>query len=147
MPPEVPAEVPVPIALLVADEVYNDQGTNKWIVAGIFSVIFTEKVPTRHDHLTVFFQLTNIREQVDLRLRIEHAEEGDILFELGGPLAKGSPLEVYSRAIVLRNFLFPKAGKYWIQLVSDSQILIQSPLYVKLFEKKQGQQEQANEPT
>jgi hypothetical protein len=125
------AEPPLPLALLVADRVYHDRETGKWVVAGIFSNIHFPSLPRHYELLEVFFQVTNISAPVDLRLRIEHSE-GDALMDLGGQMSANSPLDVIARRVVVRNLRFNKPGKHWIALVSSGQILTQVPLYVGL---------------
>lgn len=92
--------------------------------------MYAIKAPIFHEHMAVFLQVTNVSKPVDLRLRIENADNGDVLLEFGGPITANSPLEVIERAIQLRGIKFPVFGKYWIQLLSREEILIQAPLYV-----------------
>jgi hypothetical protein len=124
-------EKPLPLALLVADNVYHDRETGKWIVAGIFSNIGFASLPRTYDSMEIFFQVTNISQAVDLRLRIEHAD-GDTLLEVGGPIHTKSPLEVIARRVVVRQLPFKKSGKHWVMLKSGEEILTQVPLYVGL---------------
>lgn len=130
------SEKPIPIALLVADDVYQDIFTNKWVIAGVFSQIIVSKLPATRDQFVVFWQVTGVHEAVDLRLRIEHCETGDPVFEGGGPISAESPLGVISVPIHFRKMEFQKQGKYWVQLLSEEEILIQSPLYVTLTQPK-----------
>ncbi|MCI0362669.1 MAG: hypothetical protein L0Y44_06385 [Phycisphaerales bacterium] len=133
------SEVPIPIALLVADDVYQDGATGKWVIAGVFSTIWTNNLPARHEKLVIFWQLTGISGQCDLRLRIEHAETGDPIFEVVGPIKSPSKLDVISVPVPIRKAIFPKQGKYWIQLLSGEEILIQAPLQVNLFKIEEAE--------
>jgi hypothetical protein len=49
-------EVPIPIALLLADDVYQDASTGKWVIAVVFSQIWTTRLPTVRE-LVVFGKL------------------------------------------------------------------------------------------
>lgn len=135
------SEKPVPLALLVADHVYHDRETGKWVVAGIFSNIGFTALPRTYDSMEIFFQVTNISKPVDLRLRIEHSE-GDTLLDVGGPMQARSPLEVIPRRVVVRQLPFRKPGKYWVMLKSDQEIITQVPLHVSIVTPQQGQPQQ-----
>lgn len=132
------AEHPLPLTLLVADRVYHDRETGKWVVAGIFSNIHFPSLPRNYDLMEIFFQVTNISRPVDLHLRIEHSE-GDVLLDVGGPIAGASPLDVIPRRVVLRNLPFTKPGKYWVMLKSGEEILMQVPLFVSIRPPQQQQ--------
>ncbi len=125
-------ERPVPLSLLVAERIYQDRETGKWIVAGIFSNINAPGLPVTQDTLEIFFQLTNVSQPVDLHLKVEHADSGAVLLDVGGNVKANSPLEVIHQRIVLRRVPFQHAGKYWIQLISQDEILMQVPLYIRV---------------
>lgn len=133
---EFSAEAPVGLSLLVADRVYREANTGKWIIAGVFSTLHTQQLPVTVARMEVFFQVTNISRAVDLKLRIEHADEGERLFEFGGPIKARGPLEVIARKVEMINVPFKSAGKYWVQLTSNELIVVQAPLYVVKAEPK-----------
>jgi hypothetical protein len=133
-------ETPTVNSLLLADHVYRDQHSGKWIVAGVFNTVRAEAYPCHHDRLDIFFQLTNVKDAVDLHLRIEHAETGDVLLDLGGPITAPNPLDVIEQTISVRALPISKPGKYWVQLVSDEEILTQAPLHAKLIRSESDQE-------
>ncbi len=128
------SEPPVVNSLLLADRVYRDRDTGKWVIAGVFSGLKTRALPGRLDQLNIFFQLTNAGRSFNLRLRIEHAESGDVMFEMGGPMhtSPADPLRVIEHLVRLQDVLFRREGKYWIQLLSGEEILTQAPLHVEV---------------
>lgn len=125
-------EKPLPLALLLADQVYQDRESGKWVVAGIFSRVGFRTLPGMQSSVSVFFQVTNISAPVELRLRLEHADGDAVVLDVGGDIKAKSPLDVISSKIVLRNVPFQKAGKYWVMLASGDEILMQVPLHVAL---------------
>lgn len=139
-------ERPVPLSLLIAERIYQDRETGKWVVAGIFSNINTPALPVTQDTLEIFFQVTNISQPVDLHLKLEHAESEAVLLDVGGKVQATSPLEVIHQRIVLRRVPFNRAGKYWVQLVSGGEILLQAPLYVRLIQMPQQPQQGPQSP-
>lgn len=139
-------QTPTPLALLVADRVYHDRETGKWIVSGIFSTIGFTSLPRNYEHMEVFFQLTDVAGQpVDLHLRIEHAD-GDVVFDMGGPIKANSPLDVIAKRVVLKNMPFKKQGKHWVMLKSGEEILMQVPLFIGIVQRKNQQQQQQQPP-
>lgn len=135
-------EPPVVNSLLIADRVYRDVGSGKYVIAGVFNRLMTAAPPARLDQLNVFFQLTNASGSFDFWLRIEHAESGEVMFEQGGPMQVDppDPLRVIQHLVRLNDVLFRRGGKYWIQLLSDEQILAQAPLYVQVIASENTQE-------
>ncbi len=129
-------ETPTVNSLIVADRVYRDIESRKWVISGVFNTLGCKSFPGTYDWMEVFFQLTNVSKPVDLRFRIESAESGDSIIEFGGPIGSPSPLNVVEQKVVLRGVEFPEPGKYWVQLVSNEEILSQTPLYVRIIEPK-----------
>ena len=127
-------EPPVVNSLLIADRVYRDVDSGKWVIAGVFNRLKTPALPARLDQLNVFFQLTNATRSFDLWLRSEHAESGEVMFEMGGlmQVSPADPLRVIEHLVRLQDVLFRREGKYWIQLLSGEEILTQAPLYVQV---------------
>lgn len=128
------SEPPVVNSLLLADRVYRDRESGKWVIAGVFSGLTAPSLPTRLDEINVFFQLTNAPKSFDLHLRVEHAESGELMFDYGGPMntTRADPLKLIEHHVRLMGVVFRSAGKYWIQLVSDEEILAQAPLEVQI---------------
>jgi len=128
------SEPPIVNSLLVADRVYRDQESGKWVIAGVFNSLSSPVLPIGVDEINVFFQLTNATRAFDLHLRIEHADSGRVLLDVGGEmlLNPADPLRVIENLVRLRQVQFQEPGKYWVQLTSDEEILAQTPLMVRL---------------
>ena len=128
-------EPPVPLCLLIADTVYQDRETGKNIIAGTYNAITVQQLPFQHPGISIFFQVTNVTRPADLRLCVEYAKSGELIFDLGGPVSSPNPMEVVARGVRLSGLPFQEAGKYWVQLRSEEAILIQAPLYVSVAKK------------
>ena len=87
-------EKPLPLSLLVADRVYHDRETGKWVVAGIFSNIGFASLPRTYDSMEIFFQVTNVSQPVDLHLRLEHSD-GEAILDVGGPIESNTPPRLF----------------------------------------------------
>jgi hypothetical protein len=131
----IPSEPPVCNSLLLAEHVYRDGLTGKWVIAGVFNRIALRDFPGRMGPFVVFFQITNLARQVDLRLRIERAATQESIFEYGGPIRINDPLAVFEHALNINGAVFPEPGKYWIQLRSGEEILTQVPIDIALAQR------------
>lgn len=125
-------EPPTVNSLLIAERVFRDQYTQEWVIAGVFDSLMFDRLPAVHQRFDVFFQITNVSKAVDLHLRVEHADSGEVMAAVGGPLTTSDPLRVVEQQVVMRGASFTEEGKYWIQLLSREEILAQAPLYVIL---------------
>jgi len=128
----VPASIETPSvnSLILADHVYRDGESGKWVIAGTFNNIFTNTLPIQYPLMDVFFQITNVHQPVDLHLRIEQADSGRVVLDVGGPISSPSKLDVVEKKVSLMGFPLEQAGKYWVQLLSNEEILTQAPLQV-----------------
>lgn len=126
-----PHEPPSVTSLLIAERVFRDRETGEWIIAGVFNTIHVGELPTVHPRLEAFFQLTNVRKNVDLHFRVEHAS-GTVVLEFGGAVTASTPLQVVENRVVLKNVPFNRAGRHWVQLLSREEILTQAPLFINL---------------
>lgn len=116
-------------ALLIAERVYRDVETGEWIIAGVFNQIILPRLPHTYGRFDIFFQITDVSRPVDLTLRLEHSD-GTVIMNIGGPIRSESPLAVIEKAVHLHDVRFEKAGKYFVQLMSQEQLLIAAPLHV-----------------
>ena len=138
--PTMATEVPIPLAIIIADEVYQDRSTGKWVISGVFNQILGDSLPIIQDKMVIFWQATGIGDPVDLRLRIEHSDSGEPVFEVRGPIKAQSPLQVKAIPVRIRGIQFDREGKHWIQLLSGEEILIQAPLQITLTEQEPAEE-------
>ncbi len=122
------------ISIIICDEVYRDEVTKKLVIVGTFNRIATQGLPCQHPAMTVLFTLTNGRGKYDLSLSIEHEKTGATIAELRGPVEVTDPLMMSDVSVKLGNVTFPEAGKYWVTLKADEEIIQQRPFAIKLLE-------------
>ncbi len=128
-------EPPTVNSLLIAERVFRDAETGEWIIAGVFNELTVNRLPAVCERIEVFFQMTNVGRNVDLHLRIEHADSGEVIVDVGGPITAADRLRVVENRVVFRGAPFAKEGKYWVQLLSREEILTQAPLHVRLVQE------------
>ena len=86
--------------------------------------------------MTILFTLTNGKGTYDLSLAIEGEETGATIAEMRGPLEIGSPLAISDINVRLNNVRFSEAGKYWVVVKADGEILQQRPFIVRMIDSK-----------
>lgn len=123
------------LSILVCDDIFRDQATNKTVIVGTFNHILAQRIPCVHQKMVVLFTLTDAQGDMDLSLSIEHESTGNRILQVGGPLKIQEPLAIHDFDVILQGVQFPEAGKYWIVLEADGEILKQRPIYVKLLEQ------------
>jgi hypothetical protein len=132
---ELASEPPAVNSLLIAERVFRDAKTGQWVIAGVFNQMSVPALPFSADRFDVFFQITNVGRGVDLQLRIEHADSGDVVTSIGGAMTAPDPLRVVEQHVIFRNAPFARRGKYWVQLLSEEEILTQAPLHIAVTEE------------
>jgi len=120
------------VSILVCDDVYRDEQTKKLVIVGTFNQITTASFPCMHPKMSVLFTLTNGNGTYDVALAIEHEESATMIAELKGPLQVTDPLAINDVIVQFVGAVFPKAGKYWVVLKANGEIIGQRPFMVKL---------------
>lgn len=120
------------VAMVVCDDVFRDQRTNKLILVGVFNNIDAYKLPTIHPRMSVLFTVTNGRGSYEASLSVEHEASGEKIAEMSGPMSIDSPLAIVDFDICLPRLRFDRDGKYWVVLRIDGEILQQRPFQVTL---------------
>ncbi|GMV98068.1 MAG: hypothetical protein AMXMBFR83_24210 [Phycisphaerae bacterium] len=123
-------EIPECLSIMICDEIIRDERTGKVTLVGVFSSVFVPEVPCQHPRMWAFFSLTNGKGDYDLSLRVEHERAGATVMEIRGPLKLTDPLEIADFYVELRGLPLPEAGKYWIFLTVNGEIIKQRPFLV-----------------
>lgn len=127
---------PVPIALVVCDNIYTESG-GKTALVGLFNRITAAKLPITHPRLCVFASVTDIRPNTVFKLDIIHSETDHIIVSLGGPPPEGTtPISIFDIRFELRNLVFQSGGLYFIRFWGNDHLLMQRPFHVALPETK-----------
>lgn len=126
------------LALIVCDAVYEDAATRKKVIAGTFSNISTAALPCLHPSMTVFTTLTNGNGQYAFEIEVEHEESGESVAKVAGPLTIATPLQIVDFHCHLQNVRFQHAGRHWISVRADGELIAQRPFFVTLVERRQA---------
>lgn len=133
---------PVLQALLLAEHVYNDQGTGKKVIAGTFNrfkiqppfVVDQEKkadgtieVPMsavlRAGNPFAYINLTEVRGRIDIIFRLVHLESNEVVFE-SSPITIESDDPLGTTELVFPVLDLPrKPGNYAFELLWENEII------------------------
>jgi hypothetical protein len=117
------------ISIVLCDDVYRDEETKKLVLVGVFNHIGVSEFPYTHPKMHVLFTITNAHGDYDVVVSVED-EEGDNLFEMGGPLTSNNPLHVCDINTHVFDVTFERPAKYWIVVRANGEILAQRPFRV-----------------
>lgn len=118
---------PVPIALIVCDNVYRERG-GKTALVGLFNQIRAQRYPVVHGRMVVYASVTGVRDNTTFRLEIVNAETDHQVISMQGPAPEQtSPLSICDMIFELNNLRFPEAGTYYIRLWGNDTLMLQRP--------------------
>lgn len=112
-------------ALLLADHVYKDQATGKFVLAGTFRQLWASQFPTHFSQrIHAFVSLTDLRGRSSIRLR--YVDSADLAVLLETPpleIECEDPLETLEFAVEIPGFPMPHPGAYTFELHADGDLL------------------------
>lgn len=128
---------PVPIALVVCDNVYTEPG-GKQALVGLFNRISARKFPAIHPRLCVFVSLTEALPGTKCKLDIVHAETDEPVLAAEGPMPRDlGPIAVWDLVFRFENVHFKEPGKYYVRFFGNDTIILQRPFEVALLKGKE----------
>ncbi len=122
-------------AIVLCDVIYRDELSKKLILVGTFHAIYTMQLPAVHPLMSVYLAVTEGQGEYVLRLRIEHVETQQAIFETKGPIAFESPNHVNELNVPLGGLSFVNSGAYDVQLWLDDELIGQTKFSVNLLER------------
>lgn len=134
--------MPAPLlqALMIADYVYQDKSTGKWIICGVFDVIYpvpAGAVPQGKDgepvQLTAsqcmragspfaYISVTEIHASKQFDLRYVDLEGNNVIFDTSFGVRCDDPTEVVKLAFPL-PMLLAKPGHYALELLCENELI------------------------
>ena len=111
------------LAMLVADNVFREENTSKVHIAGTFNRITASEFPARHDSLSLFLAVTELRRgEHKARIVFSYLDEDEQeLLRAEGPITAEGPLQVSELYFRFRGVVFPKPGTIQIAFYIDGE--------------------------
>lgn len=126
-----PIQVPVCLAMIVADNLHRDLGNGKMYILGTFSCIFSASFPAAHPSMAVYVLLTDGRGPTSVALKLVRlcddsddvtiAEQEDSIDFTDGRM-------VFELGVLFTYVEFPQAGEYRLQLLCGNELVAERRL-------------------
>ena len=134
---------PVPIALVVCDNIYADS-QGKQALIGLFNrITTTTDFPLIHRRMCVYVSITELYPKATFKLDIVNAETDEPVVEVASQTVppQVNPRSVLDMQFEFGNIKFKEEGLYYVRFFGNGEILLQRPLQVvRLKEEKKDDQ-------
>src|SRR6266436_5278754 len=111
---DIRTEQPMAQALVICDQIIEEDRTQKKSLMGIFNIIWAATFPVQHPKMCVYASLTNGRGRMKMELRCirvgdERSDDKQIL-SVSGPIEFPDPNQVVEMVFNLNGVLFERPG-------------------------------------
>jgi hypothetical protein len=117
-------------AMLLADHVYHDEGSGKYVIAGTFHRLNVPKFPTTLGKTVgVFVSLSGCEGDIDLDLHFVDGRTGDVLLSSQSlAFHCDEPALPVDFALELPPLPLPHSGRYALRLAANGTLLGELPV-------------------
>lgn len=122
------AELPIARGLFLCERVIVEETTRNVSLINCFTRLVVDSFPSPPQSFSAFAILTNGNGTMPLRLTVSDPKEQRELLDIIGVMTFTDPLHILRPMILIRQLVFPTAGKYEIVLDSDGEFLAQTQL-------------------
>ena len=133
MPEEFPRPGVVPlkcIGIVLCEAVYRVHQRSNLIIVNTFHTLGVPSCPCRFPKITVLYTVTDGHGSYEITLAVVHARTGNDVMCIHDQYVVNDPLSIGDVQIEMRDVPLPEAGKYWIELRCNREIIGQRPFYV-----------------
>jgi len=129
---------PLALAMVISDAIWVDPTTGKQTILGTFSAICGQAFPLPVPHIAVYLALTDSRGVVPLKLRLVDVDEiRDPVQEMALSPDFVDPVSIVEAGLYMEDVVFPEAGEYRLQLLTDdSELIIERRILVMPVQEK-----------
>lgn len=119
------------ITFLIADNIIQEKGSNKWSAIGIFDRIYAVKFPYLHANMALYIKLFDAEGEYNIRVEFVDSEGKKMAIFKGIKLKVRSKLDHPDFGIRAQNLMIPKPGKYHFDLYFNDDYCESYPLMVE----------------
>ena len=138
---ERPAELrPIVQALILADHVYRDQATHKFVIAGTFRQILVPSFPVQYTWpVAAYVSLTNLRGKIALHLRFVDLRDLKVLVQTPAlSVDSEDPLASIELACQVGSLPLPHAGTYALEVAANGEPIGSLRILAAQFQRPPG---------
>ena len=125
-----PPQTPLCLALVLADAVHQDPSSRKHTILGTFSTLYAPAFPAVHPFMAAYTVLTDGMGPTPVKLQIVDGDTDTSLVEAEAEVNFDTPWLVLEIVLILEKMVFPRAGRYRLQLWSAEHLLMERRLMV-----------------
>ncbi len=129
---------PIPLSMVLCDQVHRDPTTGKPYLMGCFATIGATSFPIVHPSLSIFLELTNGRGKVPFRIQVVDVnEDHKPICVVEQELEFDDPRLVGQLDLRMVGLKFPKADEYRVQVFACGEFLVERRITVVNIESLQ----------
>jgi hypothetical protein len=130
--------VPVLIAALICDSAFQDTGTGKTTLIGVFDRVNARRFPSTHGSVDLFLKLVDADGVYDLEVKFVQVRSGRVLGSAKGTFGVKDRLSAVSMQIQFAPLPLPEEGKYEFQIWANAAYLGSVTLQAVLLASQEG---------
>jgi hypothetical protein len=116
---------------VLCDDVRREDN-GKFMLLGIFEAINAKKFPATHGALFVANQWVKGEGSFSQKIRIASAKDSSLVFQTDEQSFDLNDIDAHHTLISkFNNLVFPEAGKYWVEIILDNQLMLNYPIILK----------------
>jgi len=117
------APLPSVVAMLICDQIINEEGTNKKSLIGVFESFYSPVFPVLMPRLAVYIKLIDAEGEYQCKLRLVKLRDESLIAEFGIQVNVRDSSHHAEVALNMGNLPIPEAGKYEFQLYYEEIFL------------------------
>lgn len=116
---------------VLCDDVRREEN-GKFILIGLFEAINARKFPATHAVLFVVNRWCKGEGTFTQRIRIINPKDKSAVFQTDDQVFELGDIDKHHTLVSrFNNLVFPEAGKYWVEILLDNELMLNYPLILK----------------
>lgn len=123
---------------VVCDDVRREEN-GKFMLIGLFEAINAKQFPATHPSLYVVNRWCKGEGVFKQNIRIVNSRDRVVVFKTGEQPFELKDIDGHHTLVSkINNIVFPTAGKYWVEILLDNDLVLNYPLILKEIIKETG---------
>lgn len=123
---------------VLCDDVRREDN-GKFMLIGLFEAINARKFPATHSTLFVVNRWCKGEGAFTQKIRIVNTADGSVIFQTEEQPFEISDIDRHHTLVSrFNNLVFPAAGKYWVEVLLDNELILNYPIMLKEVRDEQG---------
>jgi hypothetical protein len=129
---------------VLCDDVRREEN-GKFMLIGLFEAINAKNFPATHPSLFVVNRWCKGEGSFRQNIRIVNSKDGAAIFKTGEQPFELTSIDAHHTLVSrVNNLVFPAAGKYWVEILLDDNLVLNYPIMLKAHQGAQGEQNRPN---